>query len=93
MVPYLCPVCQGRGIVPPDFYTPVRPTTSTLPTWATCRACDGKGVLWAGAPATYPQAREKDSVVPFRPWRQIDLGPDDLTYSTLPTNYDGWILY
>ena len=41
--PALCPVCQGRGTVPPDFYEAMGVATSTARTQ--CRSCGGRGVL------------------------------------------------
>ena len=40
----LCPVCQGRGFVPPNFYNPF--DASTTDSQETCRTCKGDGVLW-----------------------------------------------
>ena len=45
MTPYLCPVCQGRGFVPPGFYGSygaIANRTDSDP----CRACNSTGVLW-----------------------------------------------
>lgn len=39
-----CPVCEGRGVVPADFYTPGGNTINTSP--CVCRSCNGKGVIW-----------------------------------------------
>lgn len=47
MRPYMCPVCDGKGIVPNGFYLAVGPywaTTSTVPD--TCQSCNGTGVVW-----------------------------------------------
>lgn len=41
---YKCPVCEGRGVVPADFYTPGGNTINTSP--CVCRSCNGKGVVW-----------------------------------------------
>lgn len=41
---YKCPVCEGRGTVPADFYTPGGYTINTAP--CTCKSCNGKGVIW-----------------------------------------------
>lgn len=51
--PHQCPVCYGKGIVPPDFYTITRtgmtnPSTSVSSTC--CRACLGTGILWVQRP-------------------------------------------
>ena len=43
----ICPVCEGKGIVPNSFYSyPVGQgyvSSSTLP--EKCRSCDGKGII------------------------------------------------
>ena len=47
LVPYVCPVCFGKGIVCNGFYSSVGPTrgsTSTAP--EPCRACGGTGIVW-----------------------------------------------
>lgn len=54
--PHRCPVCDGRGSVPTDFYAATRLADgSTLPRSATstvdspevaCRSCSGTGVVW-----------------------------------------------
>lgn len=42
----LCPVCLGKGIVPPNFYSfHNNSTTLTAIVPERCRTCDGKGVL------------------------------------------------
>ena len=44
-VPHKCPVCEGRGTVPCNFYEPLRyTTTSTAP--IECKSCDGKAIIW-----------------------------------------------
>ena len=42
---YLCPVCWGKGLVPPRFYD-VNLLASTSACVETCRSCRGTGVLW-----------------------------------------------
>lgn len=60
--PYRCPICDGRGTVPPGFY-PEKTGRQT------CKACMGWGVIIA--PDTYPMPVP---VVPLphsptvRPW-------------------------
>lgn len=44
MKPYACPVCGGRGVVPPGFYT--LPGSTSSFSSETCRSCQGTGVLW-----------------------------------------------
>jgi len=41
-----CPVCGGRGTVGPGFYSEISSTANTCE--ETCRACNGRGVLWGG---------------------------------------------
>ena len=40
--PYKCPVCNGRGKMPINFYE----RTATHTGDANCRTCNGTGVLW-----------------------------------------------
>jgi DnaJ-class molecular chaperone len=42
--PYRCPVCEGRGTVPMNFYSGATIANSTAP--EECRTCNGTGVLW-----------------------------------------------
>lgn len=44
MTPWTCPVCQGRGFVPPGFYNSLG-IASELKT-EVCRTCLGKGAIW-----------------------------------------------
>lgn len=50
--PYVCPVCNGRGLVSSDYYDTndwqaTYKDTRTIPEQRqTCRACGGIGVLW-----------------------------------------------
>lgn len=41
--PHKCPVCEGRGIVPCDFYT--GPTYGVSMDPVECRSCTGKGYV------------------------------------------------
>ena len=45
--PVKCPVCEGKGVVEPDFYPPSVQycSTSFFTLMPTCRACGGKGVV------------------------------------------------
>ena len=48
MPPYICPVCGGKGSVPPGFYdTGGYPwdTTTNINIRQPCRACGGSGVI------------------------------------------------
>lgn len=66
--PYLCPVCEGCGWVPPDFYTRFGSATSLAN--ETCRACRGAGIVWsrltqarqelAGEPASFLEGEDTD---------------------------------
>lgn len=47
MTPYVCPVCNGNGLVPNGFYLQTSgcwSTSSTEP--EQCRSCGGTGVVW-----------------------------------------------
>lgn len=41
--PVKCPVCEGRGTVPHDFYAQLGASSST--TRETCRSCQGRGIV------------------------------------------------
>lgn len=47
LIPWCCPVCQGRGWVPVGFYESwaVNPTSAN----PSCKSCDSTGIVW-GAP-------------------------------------------
>lgn len=52
--PYVCPVCEGRGAVPPGFYGTMT-TAAGLAALGLCRSCGGSGVLWGAAdPGDFP---------------------------------------
>ena len=43
--PHVCPVCMGKGTVPPGFYVPdLSNSTSAAP--EQCRSCKGVGYIW-----------------------------------------------
>lgn len=47
-IPYVCPVCSGKGLVPNGFYdttTSYSLSTSTSP--ETCKSCRGTGIVWS----------------------------------------------
>ena len=44
--PLRCPVCEGRGTVPKNFYSCVHNIKTYDTTEMTCRACLGTGVIW-----------------------------------------------
>lgn len=41
-----CPVCGGRGIVPPGFYNLDTSSTTAANSVETCRSCQGSGVIY-----------------------------------------------
>jgi DnaJ-class molecular chaperone len=44
-VPHKCPVCEGRGKVPYNFYD-LRGTTTAC-SEEVCKSCWGTGILWS----------------------------------------------
>lgn len=53
-VPFKCPVCGGRGIVPGGFYTALSNTWLSNCTSEQCRQCGGRGIIWStDATASY----------------------------------------
>ena len=42
--PYICPVCDGRGSMPPGFYDSAIALNSTQR--EPCRTCNGTGIVW-----------------------------------------------
>lgn len=53
-----CPVCDGRGVVPHNFYTMCTVSSSTAP--EKCRTCGGHGILWDAREEEYAQKYWKD---------------------------------
>lgn len=49
-IPYRCPICEGRGIVPGGFYTSIGQTYSSNRTSEQCRQCFGTGIIWGSDP-------------------------------------------
>jgi len=47
-IPYRCPVCDGRGLVPNGFYRSVGVSDwgSSSVSPEKCKSCDGTGVVW-----------------------------------------------
>jgi C4-type Zn-finger protein len=44
--PHVCPVCDGRGYVPPMFYNTIPTTSSVNVTSIKCNTCNGTGIVW-----------------------------------------------
>jgi hypothetical protein len=59
-----CPICDGCGTVPWDFYDYDQRRSTAMPPRQTCRACNGRGVLYdyAAAPVPVPVPQ------PYYPW-------------------------
>lgn len=72
MQPYKCPVCEGRGSLPSNFYTRDAGATSTAD--IQCRSCKGTGVLWSTSPGhvepTAAPVPSTPSPPPFMPRRR-----------------------
>jgi hypothetical protein len=50
LVPWLCPVCQGRGFVPVGFYNPFDVSAgSTTAANPSCKSCDATGIVWGAS--------------------------------------------
>lgn len=67
-----CPVCEGKGKVPPGFYP-----DGNQSKWQECHACGGRGIVYGYAvdpvpyvPAPVPMPRPIPyPYVPVRPWQ------------------------
>lgn len=44
-VPYKCPVCEGKGVVPAGFYESCGGYLTNISS-ITCQSCDGTGIVW-----------------------------------------------
>lgn len=58
-IPYTCPICSGRSLVPSDFYdftpTHLRKIGSTaLDTGILCKTCNGAGIVWNSYDTDHP---------------------------------------
>jgi hypothetical protein len=73
--PHKCPICHGRGTVPPGFYDQIDTGTSISTQRPTCKACGGSGLVWDYHSAPLPQPVEPDS--PAGSWSpyKITFGP------------------
>ena len=88
MQPYLCPVCQGKGTVPPGFYGDANAGSSTAAFRETCRACGGSGYIMGAAPhAPPPWTSDQDPVQP--PWKITCGTPIVLSGDTFQMDYRG----
>lgn len=45
-VPFLCPVCQGRGVVPAGFYQACHHGVTSDAADQQCKSCRGEGIVW-----------------------------------------------
>lgn len=45
LLPCRCPVCNGSGLVPFDFYNPTPTMGLQINVRIACKACKGKGIL------------------------------------------------
>jgi hypothetical protein len=43
--PHVCPVCQGRQVVPIGFYS-LFSDSANIAAPEPCRTCDGSGIVW-----------------------------------------------
>jgi DnaJ-class molecular chaperone len=46
LFPHICPVCNGRGIMPESFYYHIQYEGTSSPE-VSCRSCNGTGILWS----------------------------------------------
>ena len=47
-IPYKCPICEGRGLVPNSFYSVgVNYYVSSSVTPEKCKSCNGTGIVWS----------------------------------------------
>ncbi len=57
-----CPVCEGKGKMPPGFYP-----DGASGQWIDCRSCSGRGIVF-GYQTDAPVYVPVPSVTPYRPW-------------------------
>ena len=48
LIPFRCPVCEGRGWMEQSFYTRMVDATAAS-TPVTCKSCQGRGIVWGPA--------------------------------------------
>lgn len=99
MIPYKCPVCNGKGQVPSGFYNVHVPGvvfTSTTNVSETCRSCGGSGIIYGSSPAPYRPLPEIPRDTPYwyrEPWGGYKIGCDtgstSVNYNT--TFGDEWV--
>lgn len=48
-MPYKCPICEGRGLVPNRFYSAIGVDhyVSTNVNPEKCKSCNGTGIVWS----------------------------------------------
>ena len=48
-MPFTCPVCNGRGLVPNGFYMAVgvEQWSGSSLTPESCKSCKGEGIVWS----------------------------------------------
>ena len=65
-----CPVCGGRGLVPPNFYSPGLVDSVTNAAWETCRSCHGSGLVWDAPSSNTTTAiwDNKNITYTYDPW-------------------------
>jgi hypothetical protein len=67
-IPYRCPVCGGKGLVPRGFYefNPFLLTTASGYAVENCRSCGGGGILWS----------YQENLTPSTPCIHFQVPPD-----------------
>ena len=67
--PYRCPVCWGKGLVPPGFYSQrgdeeiSYPMTSSAASEA-CHSCSGRGIVWSLPDKVWSSTEAKEPLKP-----------------------------
>ncbi len=59
--PHVCPVCDGRGVVPQGFYI-VGWSASLMGDTEQCRSCEGTGIVWSSEVTELVIEGEEDGV-------------------------------